>query len=283
MVWLFERETGKPVYPINEMPVDTTTELMGEKVWPTQPIPTFIKPFVRQSISANDINPYLPDSTIRKLKKDMEGYRYGKMFLSPGKKTAVELPGFDGGAEWGGPSYDPQTGLLYVNANEMGWLVTMRDVQLKPVIDESYYEAGLRLYNKYCMTCHGAERKSKGDFPVLDNIQAKYNFTQIKELLSTGRRRMPSFNYITNEEKEAIISYLFKLNEEKKRFVRTAQPENLLGLIDRLNSPAYSTSVGLLQWALSMHDQDLSIGRERRGKGEKNMNLMKKIIGRILP
>jgi quinoprotein glucose dehydrogenase len=116
--------------------------------------------------------------------------------------------------------------LLYVNANEMGWLVTMRDVQLKPVIDESYYEAGLRLYNKYCMTCHGAERKSKGDFPVLDNIQAKYNFTQIKELLSTGRRRMPSFNYITNEEKEAIISYLFKLNEEKKRFVRTAQPED---------------------------------------------------------
>lgn len=65
--------------------------------------------------------------------------------------------------------------------------------------------------------------------------------------------------------------------------VRTAQPENLLGLIDRLNSPAYSTSVGLLRWALTMHDQDLSIGRERRGKGEKNMNLMKKIIGRILP
>jgi cell division protein FtsA len=65
--------------------------------------------------------------------------------------------------------------------------------------------------------------------------------------------------------------------------VRTAQPENLLGLVDRLNSPAYSTSVGLLRWALSMHDTDLSIGRERRGKGEKNMNLVKKIIGRILP
>ena len=60
MVWLFERETGDPVYPINEMPVDTTTELIGEKVWPTQPMQTFIKPFVRQSFSANDINPYLP-------------------------------------------------------------------------------------------------------------------------------------------------------------------------------------------------------------------------------
>jgi cell division protein FtsA len=67
--------------------------------------------------------------------------------------------------------------------------------------------------------------------------------------------------------------------------VRTAQPENLSGLVDRLNSPAYSTGVGLLRWALTMHDQDLSIGRERRLKGEKRMDfgVVKKLIGRILP
>jgi len=67
--------------------------------------------------------------------------------------------------------------------------------------------------------------------------------------------------------------------------VRTAQPENLLGLVDRLNSPAYSTSVGLLRWLMSMQDQDLSLRRERRMKGEKrvNLNFVKKIIGRILP
>jgi cell division protein FtsA len=64
--------------------------------------------------------------------------------------------------------------------------------------------------------------------------------------------------------------------------VRTAQPENLLGLVDRLNSPAYSTSVGLLRWAMSMHDQDLG-GERRRSKGEKNIDAVKKWIGRILP
>jgi cell division protein FtsA len=64
--------------------------------------------------------------------------------------------------------------------------------------------------------------------------------------------------------------------------VRTAQPENLVGLVDRLNSPAYSTSVGLLRWAMSMHDQDLG-GERRRSKGEKNMDVVKKWIGRILP
>jgi cell division protein FtsA len=67
--------------------------------------------------------------------------------------------------------------------------------------------------------------------------------------------------------------------------VRTAQPENLRGLVDRLNSPAYSTSVGLLRWLMSMQDQDLRIGRERRVKGERrvNFNFVRKIIGRILP
>ena len=67
--------------------------------------------------------------------------------------------------------------------------------------------------------------------------------------------------------------------------VRVAQPENLLGLVDRLNSPAYSTSVGLLRWIMSMQDQDLSIGRERRARGDRRMGfgVVKKIIGRILP
>jgi cell division protein FtsA len=70
-----------------------------------------------------------------------------------------------------------------------------------------------------------------------------------------------------------------------KMSVRTAQPENLLGLVDRLNSPAYSTGVGLLRWALTMQDHDLSIGRDRRSRGEKRMDMdvVKRWIGRILP
>ena len=197
---------------------------MNEKVWPTQPMPTFIKPFVRQSISADDINPYLPDTSIAKLKRDLQGYRFGKMFIPPGKQTAVELPGFDGGAEWGGSSYDPETRLLYVNANEMGWLLTMQDVKYEPVKKENYEQAGLRLYEKYCITCHGADRKGTGDFPTLINMQTKYNTDQVFSLLSAGRRMMPSFNYITKEEKDAIISYVLELKkEQQKNFIRPPQ------------------------------------------------------------
>ena len=228
MVWLFERETGRPIHPIHEIPVDTTTELIGEKVWPTQPMQTFIKPFVRQTFSANDINPYLPDSSIAKLKEDLKGYRYGKMFLPPGKKTAVEFPGFDGGAEWGGPSYDPQTGLLYVNANEMGWLVTMLDVKNElSTIKESYGQAGIRLYQKYCISCHGIDRKGAGNFPALINLQERYRDADILSLLSTGRRMMPSFNYITKEEKEAITAIILESKQNQlKEFIRPAQPQD---------------------------------------------------------
>jgi len=224
MVWLFERETGKPFYPINEVAVDTITELVNEKIWPTQPLPTFIKPFVRQRFSKEDINPYLPDTSIAKLKKDLEGYRYGKMFIPPGKQTAVELPGFDGGAEWGGPAFDPQTGLLYVNANEMGWLLTIAERKPASPKKENYGQAGLRLYERLCIACHGADRKGTGNFPTLINVKSKYTQAAIKELLSTGRRMMPSVNYITEEEKEAIISYVLELKEEQqKNFIRPPQ------------------------------------------------------------
>ena len=228
MVWLFDRETGVPLYPINEMSVDTATELEGEKVWPTQPMQQFIAPFVRQTFSSNDINPFLPDTSIAKLKKDLQGYRYGKMFLPPGLKTHVEFPGFDGGAEWGGPSYDPETGLLYVNANEMGWLVTMKKVKSESkTIKENYGQAGLRLYQKYCLTCHGIDREGTGNFPSLNNLQLRYRDQDILSLLSTGRRMMPSFNYITKEEKEAITAFILETKKDQlKEFIRSAQPDD---------------------------------------------------------
>jgi cell division protein FtsA len=70
--------------------------------------------------------------------------------------------------------------------------------------------------------------------------------------------------------------------------VRTAQPENLVGLVDRLNSPAYATSVGLLQWALTMHEHQPGLGKSRRArrtKGDKSMNMddVKDFLRRLLP
>lgn len=210
MLFVFDRETGTPVYPIQEMPVDTANALPGEKLWPTQPFSTGIKPYARQSFTEADLNPYLSDSSLARVKKALQGYNYGKPFIVPSKKTRVQLPGFDGGAEWGGPTYDPETGLLYINSNEMGWLVTLRDIKPAAASKETYAQAGIRLYQQYCVTCHGADRKGSGNYPTLINIQAKYSPKQAIELLNSGRRMMPSFNHIADEEKNAILSYVLE-------------------------------------------------------------------------
>lgn len=86
------------------------------------------------------------------------------MFSTPSKRGTLIFPGYDGGAEWGGPAFDPESGLLYVNANEMAWVLTMVDV--KPEMKkETWLDAGKRLYRQNCMTCHGASREGGAIIP----------------------------------------------------------------------------------------------------------------------
>jgi quinoprotein glucose dehydrogenase len=227
MVWLFERETGTPLHPINEVRVDTANALPGEKLWPTQPIPVFSKPFVRQSFTKDDLTPFLPDTSFARLKKDLEGYEFGKMFIVPAKKTRVQLPGFDGGAEWGGPTYDPETDMLYVNANEVGWLVTLRDNIPGVPKKENFGQAGSRLYYQHCLNCHGIDRKGTGNYPTLINVASKYKRAEALELLNSGRRMMPSFRHISDEEKNAILSYVLEnKDEQKKEFKAPEKPRD---------------------------------------------------------
>lgn len=222
MVYIFNRETGQPLYPIEERPIDTNTTLVNEKIWPTQPIPVIPKPFVRQRFTADDLNPYLPDSSLAKLRTALGSYRYGNMFMAPGKQTMVLLPGLDGGAEWGGPSYDPETGNLYVNANEMAWLLTMRDNKPATVQIETHEQAGKRLYELHCVACHGADRKGSGNNPSLLNIQARYKEPDILSLINTGRRMMPAFGQLDNEEKEAIVSFITEARQRQKKVFKLA-------------------------------------------------------------
>lgn len=226
MVYVFERETGKPVYPIYEIPVDTNTKIPGEKLWPTQPVPKIPKPFVRQSFTENDLNPYLPDSSISKLKKDLSGYNYGNMFLPPDlQKPLIIFPGYDGGAEWGGPSYDPETGYLYVNANEMSWVLTMIKTKPIPPKKENYLEAGQRLYSQNCMTCHGPDRKGSGNYPSILEANKKYNFDSLLYLINNGRRMMSSLKQLDDVEKKAIASFVLDMKtEQKKDFIPPPKP-----------------------------------------------------------
>ena len=225
MLYLFERATGKPVYPIDEILVDDKTEMPGEKLWPTQPVPQTPKPFVRQTFTANDINPYLPDSSINKLKKDLMGYRYGNMFLPPGKHTSVVFPGYDGGAEWGGPTFDPETGYLYINANEMAWLLTLVETNSGAPKKENNLQAGQRLYRQYCMACHGPDRKGSGNNPSILETNKKYGADSLLTLINNGRRMMPAQKQLDEAEKKVIISFILDIKTQyQKRFIAPPKP-----------------------------------------------------------
>ena len=219
-VFLFDRATGKPIYPIEEKAVPAETDLVGEKLSPTQPIPSLPKPFVRQVFTEEELNDLLPDSSLQQLKIKLHDYKTGNMFNPPSKQGTVFLPGLDGGGEWGGPAFDPSTGLLYVNANEMAWLITIVDLKDKPVTNETYPDAGKRLYQAKCMSCHGPNREGSGNNPTLVNINRKLKEEQLYQLISTGRRMMPAFNQLADEEKKAIASFVLEIPFLKtKKFI----------------------------------------------------------------
>jgi quinoprotein glucose dehydrogenase len=217
MIFLFERESGKPVYPIEERPVPTETYLAGEKLSPTQPIPTHPKPFVRQVLREEDLNDIVPDSSLQEIKTRLSRYKNGDMFNAPSKEGTVIFPGYDGGVEWGGCAYDPATGILYVNANEMPWILTMVAVKKAIPQKESYFQAGKRLYTQNCMSCHGPDKKGSGNFPTLINVNQKYDFKGFHSLISTGRGRMPSFNMLDEAEKKAIATFVLQIASDYEK------------------------------------------------------------------
>ncbi len=219
-IFLLDRATGKPVYPIPETAVPNSSELVGEKPSPTQPIPTFFKPFARQSLTENDLNRFVSDSSYLDIKKRLRTYKNENMFYPPSKEGTIIFPGYDGGAEWGGPAYDPATGLLYVNASEMPWVLTMVDLKDKPVAAETNLIAGQRLYKTTCMACHGPELKGTGNNPTLIAENKKLNEEQFSALLSSGRRMMPALPQLSVTEKKALASFVLEIqSSQKQKFV----------------------------------------------------------------
>ena len=226
MVFILDRETGKPIYPIEERPVNTNTALKEEKLWSTQPFPVLPKPFARQTITENDLNKLVSDSSYQDIYRRFKSYHAGTIYTPHSKEGTVVFPGYDGGGEWGGPSVDPETNTLYVNGSEMAWVLTI--VDNKPDIEKkkTKLEAGVTLYNQYCMGCHGPERLGGGDYPSIISAERKYNYSQFVELLSTGRRMMPGFNNLDKQEKDALASFILNLKQEQQKEYKGPKKNN---------------------------------------------------------
>jgi quinoprotein glucose dehydrogenase len=203
-VYLLDRTNGKPIFPIPEVPVPQEA-LPGEKPWPTQPIPTLPESFSRQKFGPEDVSDLSPETH----KELMERYVQIKnlaQFSPPSKEGNWIFPDFGGGGEWGGAAVDMETQILYINSNEVPSTQVMLDA---PQTEGIGITPGRAVYNRYCISCHGAELKGSGtEYPSLLNISKKYNVLQISQIIQQGRNRMPSFNHIPQSERKNLAEYL---------------------------------------------------------------------------
>ncbi|MEO5997058.1 MAG: c-type cytochrome, partial [Chitinophagaceae bacterium] len=217
-VFVFDRVTGSPVFPIEERRVPAS-DIPGEQAWPTQPFPLKPAPYARQNFTEQDINPYAENreeliATFRKSR--VEG-----PFTPLSKQGTVVFPGLDGGAEWGGAAVDPE-GILYVNSNEMAWRISIGPGDTEQQL--SGLTSGHRLYIKNCASCHGAERKGNPNsgFPSLLDVANHHKREYVIDVVAQGKGKMPAFTGFSTNEKKALAAFLY--GDEKPEPGLTKEP-----------------------------------------------------------
>ena len=200
-VFVFERETGKPLFPIESRAV-AATEVDGEATAPSQPLPLKPPPFARQAFTPEMVTNRTPESH-RAVLERLRQVRSAGQFVPPSLEGTVVFPGFDGGAEWGGAAFDPASGRLYVNANEMPWILRLVEAP------KGGKATARSLYRARCAGCHRVDLKgSPPEFPALDGIAQRRTRGQIAAIIREGRGRMPAFAKMPPDAVDAIVSWL---------------------------------------------------------------------------
>lgn len=201
--WLFvlNRTTGKPLFPIEERHFPAS-DVPGEVSSPTQPYPLAPAPYARELLTADMLTNRTPAAHAWALQQFRTFRSEGPFVpLSVGRPTIV-FPGYDGGAEWGGPAVDPKTGVLYVNANDIAATGTL-------VANSSAADLGAQTYGSQCAVCHGVDRAgSPPDFPSLVDVTKRLTPAQIAATIHQGKGRMPTFPNLQGDTLKALLAYL---------------------------------------------------------------------------
>jgi quinoprotein glucose dehydrogenase len=141
-VWVFDRETGKPLWPIEERRV-SATDMPNEKTWTTQPFPTKPPPFARQTFTVDDLSPFLNPQDRARFRDEILSARNEGLFTPPARRGTIQMPGNNGGANWGGAAVDPTRGILVVVSKDLPSLLKLEPKGgPAPEDNEARYESG---------------------------------------------------------------------------------------------------------------------------------------------
>ena len=200
-LYVFDRVTGAPLFPIEERPVPPS-DVPGEAAASTQPRPLAPEPYARQLLTDKMLTARTPAAHAWALQQFAQ-YRSAGQFVpfSVNKQTVI-FPGFDGGAEWGGAAVDPRAGVIYINSNDLAWT---------GALVESISGSGVAssLYQAQCAACHGPDRKgSPPAFPSLIDVGGRLSVEQIIAVIRSGRGRMPPFPDIQSFTLRMLVGYV---------------------------------------------------------------------------
>ena len=201
-VFLFDRTTGASLFPI-EYRKYPRSDIEGELTADSQPLPLVPEPFTRQEVTEQMLTDRTPQAHRAALER-FRALRSGGQFVPASLQGTIVFPGLDGGAEWGGAAVDPETSILYVNANEMPWTLAL--VERAPAAAAT---GGAELYASQCGGCHGADRQgSPPTVPSLVELSDRLTMPEIRAVMSDGSGRMPGFAQLGPDALSAIQNYI---------------------------------------------------------------------------
>jgi quinoprotein glucose dehydrogenase len=199
-VYLFDRTSGKPLFPIEYQKYPPST-VPGEVAASDQPLPARPAPYARQLLTEDMLTNRTPEAHQWAL-EHFRKFRSEGQFVpfSVGLDTVI-FPGFDGGAEWGGPAVDAETGILYVNANEMAWTGALAE--------NTGENSPKAIYLSQCGVCHGEKLAgSPPAIPSLIAVGARLAPAQIAAIIKNGKGRMPGFPNLSGDRLFALVDFL---------------------------------------------------------------------------
>lgn len=202
-VYVLDRLTGKSLFPIEEVPA-IPSDVPGEEAAASQIRPGMPAPFARQRLTADMLTLRTPEAHDA-VAKTFATVRSRGLWDPPSEQGTIILPGLDGGGEWGGAAFDPETGLLYVNSNEMAWILELR--KRPPIVVGN---SGRAVYLNNCAVCHREDRTgSPPEFPSLVDIGNRLPLIEMFMIVAGGAGRMPAFRGTLGEDQVgAVINYL---------------------------------------------------------------------------
>jgi len=214
-VYLFDRDTGAPLFPV-EYKKYPKSDLEGEVTADTQPLPLMPEPFARQKFTADILTQRTPQAHQEALAR-FRKLRSNGQFVPGSREGTIIFPGFDGGAEWGGAAFDPETHLLYVNANEMAWILRL----FEPALSTGA-TSGKGIYLRECAACHGANLQgTPPEFPSLAGLGSRFSASDVDALVAQGAGRMPGFERLGEDGMRAVVDYVYSGID---RSAKTAAP-----------------------------------------------------------